>query len=99
MPAPSAELSSDENDFLYSMLPHPAVPHPAVLPAAYGLAAVSGTAAGGGARGPDQRGYGRDVQGEQQRHVDGRDQRERQPADRRTGRGGVDQLESDEGAE
>src|SRR5689334_2952851 len=49
--------------------------------------------------GPYQRGHGRDVQGEQQRYGGCRDQRERQLADRRTGRGDVEQLESGEGAE
>jgi hypothetical protein len=39
------------------------------------------------------------VQGEQQRHGGCRDQRERELADRRPGRGDVDQLESGEGAE
>src|SRR5690348_5502572 len=63
---------------------------------------VGNAGAGGWQRclvGSAQRGHGGDVQGEQQRHGGCRDQRERELADRRTGRGDVDQRESGEGAE
>lgn len=49
--------------------------------------------------GSEQREHGRDVQGEQQRYGDCRDQREREFADRFTGRRDVEQLVSGEGAE
>src|ERR1700689_5950488 len=67
-----------------------------------GLSRGGGERGGGrrrGGRGSAQRGDRRDVQGERQRHGGGRDQRERELADRRARRGDVEQLESGEGAE
>ena len=61
---------------------------------------TAGPVAGSGVpRGFGQRGHGRDVQGEQQRHAGGHDQRERELEDRCGGRRDVEQLESGESAE